>query len=834
MATQTIDIRVVDKTQRSLSNIEKRLGQVNNSLIGVGKVAGIAATALGAIGGANLVRGIVNTTARFQDLRTALSSVTGSARDGAAAFDFVSQFATQTQFGVDTLSEAFIKLKAAGIEPTQELLTTFTDTAAVTTDQIGTLTAITDLFARTTSGGLGLEELNRLADRGVPVFRILEEQLGITRLEVSEFGKTAEGAQKITEALTRGLNNSFGGATAKRVNNLSTAMSNFQIGVANVADAIGQGGLNRALTELINQFNGVLARIVPLAKQFGEELGFGIFQVTKFLKENNFAFGNFLEGAKIALSVLGGAGLIKILQGVTNGFKALTLAMAKNPLGLLAVAAATAITYLSMENGLGRTIAQVRGAMQALGEMSDRVASFLKDQLSKVIQFLTSIFDRFVNGIIDGYNAIADFVGFLPKVESRAADVRQAIADVAYKGFNAIVEVGKDAADILIKYKDQVDLSNLANSEAGEILAKLTKAYQDAGMTYDEATAKSREEYNVLIGKTKAYEDHAVRLARITDSQNNYNNAVGTTKVVSKELQGEIDKLIDKYDEFRFTSEEIANKTYSDDLAKFKEALEGKAITQTEYNELVLAAAKSLNEQLASIEEENTKKYEEEMMKRIDATLRGNNAILSAGEKNFLQKKGQEERTKSMVQDRIEFEKKSEFEKTQFGIQQAGEFFSALGQSNKKAFEAAKAFNIANAIMNTYAGATKALATYPPPFNFIAAAAVVASGLAQVSAIRSQQYQARQRGGALNIGQGTVVGEDGPELIVPKQPGTVIPREVAEAIGGMNGGGDNVTVNFNISTVDAEDFDSLLVKRRGTIVGIINQALQKKGKQGVA
>ncbi len=316
MATQTINIQVKDKTAGALSNIDRRLKGIEGTMVGVNKVAGLAAGALGAIGGVNVIGSIVKTTARFQDLRTALASVTGSAREGASAFAFVSQFATQTQFGVDTLSEAFIKLKAAGIEPTQKLLTTFTDTAAVTTDQLGTLTAMTDLFARTTSGGLGLEELNRLADRGVPVFKILEEQLGITRLEVSEFGKTAEGARKITEALTAGLDASFGGATAERANNLSTAISNMQIGFQNVQDAVGSGGFGGALTELVNLFNEALARVIPLAKQIGEDLGFGIFQATKFLRENTFELGQFIKGATILASVLGGAGLIKVLSGV--------------------------------------------------------------------------------------------------------------------------------------------------------------------------------------------------------------------------------------------------------------------------------------------------------------------------------------------------------------------------------------------------------------------------------------------------------------------------------------------------------------------------------------
>ena len=255
MAEQRILFRAEDKTGAATRSAKKNVDSLNKStkqlggsfstlqktLVGVG-----AALATGAF-----ARSVIATSARFEDLRTSLSSVTGSAKEGEKAFAFVSKFATKTQFSVEDLSTAFIKLKASGIQPTEKLLTTFTDTAAITTDQVGTLEAITDLFARTVSGGLGLEELNRLADRGVPVFRILEEQLGLTRLEISEFGKTAEGAAKITEALSKGIQEDFGGATQNVLDNLSTKMSNFSIATDNARDAIGQGGLTDALGDVI-------------------------------------------------------------------------------------------------------------------------------------------------------------------------------------------------------------------------------------------------------------------------------------------------------------------------------------------------------------------------------------------------------------------------------------------------------------------------------------------------------------------------------------------------------------------------------------------------------
>ena len=214
------------KFDRNLAASEKGVKGMKKSSDGLG----LGLKALAAVGAtAFAFKGIVQTTARFEDLRTTLTSVTGSVKGGADAFKDISKFATSTQFGIEELTNTYIKLKTAGIEPTEALLTTFTDTAAVTTDQLGTLEAMTDLFSRTISGGLGLEELNRLADRGVPVFRILEQQLGLTRLQVAEFGKTADGAQKITAALTKGLNSEFGGATQDRLKNLSVAMSNFGI-----------------------------------------------------------------------------------------------------------------------------------------------------------------------------------------------------------------------------------------------------------------------------------------------------------------------------------------------------------------------------------------------------------------------------------------------------------------------------------------------------------------------------------------------------------------------------------------------------------------------------
>ena len=158
-----------------------------------------------------------------------------------------------------------------------------------------------------------------------------------------------------------------------------------------------------------------------------------------------------------------------------------------------------------------------------------------------------------------------------------------------------------------------------------------------------------------------------------------------------------------------------------------------------------------------------------------------------------------------------------------------GEFskgIDALGAYNKKAFKIAKGVKTAEAIMNTYAGANQALAAYPPPFSYIAAAGQIAFGMAQVAQIKSQTFAGRAAGGMVQAGQPYMVGEMGKEMFIPSTSGRIANNNEVQA-----GMGANIT--FNISTVDARGFDELLNSRRGQIVNMVNRAMNDRGRAGV-
>jgi len=292
MANLKINILAQDKTKGALRSVKGGLASIKNAVF---SLKGAFVT----LGGAVALRGIANVGSNFEDLRDSLSSVTGSVKKGAEAFDFITKFALDSQFSVEQLTTSFITLKASGIEPTQKLLRMFTDTAAVTTDQIGTLDSMTRVFSRGVQGGLGLEELNQIADRGVPVFKILEEQLGITRLEIAKFGQSTEGARKILNALEVGFDKAFAGATEQKLDNLSTSSSNLGIAFRGAMDDVGQAGFSGALTKMNNTLAQTLTALDPVIRTLGQALGFVINRVTGLLetlnKAINISYGLYVD-----------------------------------------------------------------------------------------------------------------------------------------------------------------------------------------------------------------------------------------------------------------------------------------------------------------------------------------------------------------------------------------------------------------------------------------------------------------------------------------------------------------------------------------------------------
>jgi len=702
MASTNLIVQIIgqDKTGKAFKQVQGNAQRARQSVLNL-------KNALLALGTGVAVRSIIQTTARFQDLRTALTSVTGSAESGAEAFSFISRFATKTQFGVDDLTETFIKLKSAGITPTESLLTTFTDTAAVTTDQLGSLTAITDLFARSVSGGLGLEDLNRLADRGAPVFKILEEQLGLTRLQVSEFGKTAEGAEKIRKALVKGLNESFGGATAERVNNLSTQISNFGIAMTNAQDILGQG-LAPAFGDITVRLTDFINNNEELIKSVGVNLGTALNDAIDLF---NLARQNIEETSLVIIA----------------------LVSAFNPVAGVILIALTAVNQF--RNGLEKTL----GVPLRLADVFKGTFEFIKATVRNSLANLIEGLKEFVN------NAVR-LINFLP------------FTDVALP-----FEIAEEQIDNSTKSLSDFILAQIETREQAEKLAKFFK--------------------------------------QLENQLQNQTSLGGTGEEQSKQIELKFGKDIKALqDKFR-TEEEIIFDNQTKQLKVLVDFLKQEGTITKEQLEII----KDLKVKIQEETNQKLKDLEAERLKDIQKNFDKQLQLLK-------ERKFAELELQNLTQEQVK------------DLTRAGgrELLEELSKRNKVAFAINKALAIKDAVVSTAQGITKALSL--GPFGIPLAGIIGALGAAQIATIASQQYQGRALGGKVQEGRNFLVGEQGPEMFVPNQSGTIVANKDL---------GRSTNVNITIMANDTEGFDNLLLKRRSTIVNVINDALNTQGKEAL-
>lgn len=113
---------------------EKRLDAINRKLVAFSaaatRAASVGAAALTA-GLGMLGRNVINTSAQFEAFETTLITIEGSADRAKKAMSWIAEFGKTTPYEVAQVTEAFVRLKAYGIDPiADDTLRTLGDTAS--------------------------------------------------------------------------------------------------------------------------------------------------------------------------------------------------------------------------------------------------------------------------------------------------------------------------------------------------------------------------------------------------------------------------------------------------------------------------------------------------------------------------------------------------------------------------------------------------------------------------------------------------------------------------------------------------------------------------------
>ena len=797
----------IDRLNRSLDSIEGSTRKAEKSLGNLSTVAGVAAGAFAALSAGVGIREIVDITGRFTDLNSRLINATGSAELAAEAFEGIKKSARTTYQPLEQTAEVFLRNSVALNElgyPTNEQIrisTALGNAMAVSGAKGERAASALDAFQKSiATGKMTTEEFNRAIINAPALIEALAAGLNMS---VDQLRKMAAEGRLTSEVMIPALLNKFD-ELEKKAKDMPATMSDGFVLISNsFFEFIGKMDQALGSSEALSGALEYLADNIELV--IGFALGVGVAVAALTLK---------MMGLATATAIATG-GLTILLAGAAGA------AMAKlaKDMGLFAFMAEKAVDPVKEKSR----------ALEEAAKKQEREAKAAQRALEAQQTGLKALFDRIKlesdsiglsNRDLAIRKNIAEAARVL-KVEEK--DIIKSVRDRIVAETDALIK--KQQEHELVKILRDLETERLSLSiqdkDQREIVLAIRKQEVDFGRSLNE---QERERLTTAIQQTQQAREQAAIANALTEATRQQTELEKIQRGIR--LQSQLDPASDlksQYDRDLAALEAYhkATNTSTADALKQRQALE----EQFHYKLLELQ-----NQDFQNYDRINRLKEQmdyERIQRTLQNEVNGMAAVLSEQDRAVLQRRGVEERQAEIVKDRIEFEKKSDLDKTQFAIGNLQSVFAALGAQNKKAFEASKALAIASALVNTYQGATKALATYPWPFGLIAAAAAVAAGLAQVSAIRSQQYSGRALGGPVMGGKPYIVGESGPELFTPSTTGSITRN------GDLMGGSGAVNVNFTIVANDTEGFDQLLTSRRGVITQIISDAMLERGQRSM-
>ena len=427
-------------------------------------------------------------------------------------------------------------------------------------------------------------------------------------------------------------------------------------------------------------------------------------------------------------------GIIGLVGGSIDGLRSTLKVFAANP--IIAVVTAIAGAFLAMRESLTKT-SEGQETLNRISEAFAKIAGPIFALIEKIALPIFEGFAKVIEKVAAGINRFAKFLGISSEKIEEATRNSSETLQAAFEEEEA----------------RQEEQTKIQEEEAQKRLDNLQKEADEKQRILDEANKIQREaELSLLSDQQREIVEREERFQRELLAL----KAAGFTDFTALEQEYRND-LLEIGEKYKEKVEEVEDT--SDETRKEKEAQQRQdelAFLQADFNLRQTLGALKFEEELAFFDKQRELQRQE--LEAADAT----NKHLIAFDKET-----------AAARTQIEAQQQA----TKLGI--ISDALGTLAQAVGENTAAGKALAVAQAIINTYQGATLALATYPPPFGAIAAATVIAAGLLQVKKIVSTKVPAPP--GTKNVGGGS----QGASASVPQTP---VPQiQTANAITGDTG-----------------------------------------------
>ncbi len=545
----------------------------------------------------------------------------------------------------------------------------------------------------------------------------------------------------------------------------------------------GFDGIAQSLSDISSQIeNGTIPSVEDLVAAFDK--GKGVTETLQKMKIGLRLIGGLFISAKfLALTAIDG-----IIRGVASiGFKVVDSLnnLRNNIINILTgIALVSSSIFTTMTGAIKALFSEIGPALRT--SIADSIADAVKD-LPKP----TSVLGKALYGLIPGFNAIStgrdQLLGFADSL--RPATTRLERLQAAAK---ATGEDVKAAARDVIKLGDSFKKTDPQADQLARSLSLIAnEGLPDLNRSIDAAAAAE----DAYVASTEAAIVKSKEAIVVAGELAEARAAVSTGPVQTVES--------DPAGQFQVGDADVV-RGVPDPAPGFREsifgAVEAGGDAQTQKLLEIAEQGKTFREQQL-VDQDS---YEQQRLDLIAAAAERESAIREAQRAGDLaSSQAAEKKFRKADQKAQDSRAKLEAIRKKVTINSTKQLFGALlrlsGEGNEKIFKAMKAFAIADATIQAFRAANRALAELPPPSNVIAAAAALANGLANVKAIKSQQPGGGS-GGGMGGGSGTLVPSPPP---VPAAP--VIP-EVTDEDGEALRGQRNLSVIIEGNVFGDEEF----------------------------
>ena len=435
------------------------------------------------------------------------------------------------------------------------------------------------------------------------------------------------------------------------------------------------------------------------------------------------------------------------LKGLDGGLKVL----AANP--IIAVVTLLAGLFLAFKESLSKT-AEGQEVLNRMGEAFGKIMGPVFALIEAVALPIFEKFAELLEYVAEGFNKFAKFLGI---AQSKIDEASRASSESLQKAFD----------------EEQARQAEATKKQEEETQKRIDEEKREAEER-KKVLEQAAKERAALIAEAQKIIDDA-ELALMDDRAREL-------LLREREYQAELKKL----KEAGITDLTSFEEQYRIDLATINKKYDDEAIAQTEAK---LAKEKELKDKATQEELDRLAKIAEaeEIQRQEDANSLyaeyelkvATNQATFQDELDLFDKTRQLERQSleanmASQQSLIAFDRQTAATRIQIEEMQAetklliiSDALGVIAEAVGKETAAGKALAISQALINTYLGATKALAAYPPPFGAIAAGTVIAAGLLQVNAIRKQKIPDVPKPGG-----GSVSSSGGGSFTAPTAPTT--------------------------------------------------------------